>query len=211
MDPKSLKDIFSKFKRMPNPGATEPWGFTLVELMVALAVSLIVLVAVVSLFTTYNSSYTKQNVAADVQQVVRAGVDFMAQSIRMAGLDAAGTGNFGISVATSSSITFSADFDLSGGIPGPAETISYFLNGDELQSSLDAIPLVENLDIANGPGLTFTYLDESGSDLGNPVPASNLDDIRTVVISITVREPAGKNQTVARTYSTEVKCRNLGL
>lgn len=211
MDTKSLKDIFSKSKRMPNPGATEPWGFTLIELMVALAIASIVLAAVVKLFTIYNSSYTKQNVAADVQQVVRAGVDFMAQSIRMAGLDAAGTGNFGISVATSSSITFSADFDLSGGVPGPTETISYFLNADELQSSLDAIPLVENLDIANGPGLTFTYLDESGNNLGNPVPANKLDDIRTVLISITVREPAGKNQTVARTYSTEVKCRNLGL
>jgi type IV pilus assembly protein PilW len=207
-----LKAIFSESKKMPNPGKIEAWGFTLVELLVALAISSIILAAVVSFFSTFSSSYTKQNVAADVQQLVRAGVDFMAQSIRMAGLDPSQTGNFGISVATASSITFSSDLDLSGGIPGPTETISYFLNGDELWSSLDVgTPLVEEVDVANGPGLRFTYLDESGNDLGSPVVAEDLDDIRTVVISITVREPAGKSQTVSRTFSTEVKCRNLGI
>ena len=211
MDTKIMKAILSRSKTIANPGAAESWGFTLVELLVALAIASILLAAVVGLFTTFSSAYTKQNVAADVQQVVRAGVDFMAQSIRMAGLDPSQTGKFGITAATASSITFSADLDLSGGNPGPTETITYSLNGDELVSNLDAIPLVENVDIVNGPGLKFTYLDEDGNDLGNPVVAALLDDIRTVVISITVREPAGKDHTVARTFTTEVKCRNLGI
>ncbi|NOQ46669.1 MAG: prepilin-type N-terminal cleavage/methylation domain-containing protein, partial [Desulfobulbaceae bacterium] len=43
-------------------------GFTLIELMVAMAVASIMLAAVVSLFTTLERSYTRQNAAANVQQ-----------------------------------------------------------------------------------------------------------------------------------------------
>ncbi|MBW2491387.1 MAG: hypothetical protein JRE65_09590, partial [Deltaproteobacteria bacterium] len=35
------------------------------------------------------------------------------------------------------------------------------------------------------------------------------DDIHTVQISLTVREPAGKDKFISRTYSTRVICRNL--
>lgn len=207
-NPKSHKGIFAKSKKAPNPAVTEPGGFTLIELLVAMAVASIMLAAVVSLFTTLERSYTRQNAAANVQQVTRAGVDFMAQSIRMAGLDPAQTGDFGITVATATSITFSADLDLDGSVAGTGETISYFLNGDDLQSNLAAVPLVENVDINNGPGLTFTYLAADDSILAAPVvdPAA----IRTVRIALTVREPAGRGETVARTYATEVRCRNLG-
>lgn len=38
-----------------------------------------------------------------------------------------------------------------------------------------------------------------------------LSDIRTVEISIIVEEPAGREGTVQRTYSTRVRCRNAGL
>ena len=203
MNAENLKDAFSESRRSPNPAAAEPGGFTLVELMVAMVVASILLAAVVGVFTTLNKSYTKENVAADVQQVARAGVDFMAQSIRMAGLDPAQTDNFGFTAATATSIAFSADLDLSGGVPGPTETISYFLSGDDLQSSLDAVPLVENV-----TNLSFVYLAGDDSILPSPV---DRDAIRTVRISLTVREPAGGGRTVTRTYNTEVKCRNLGL
>ncbi len=203
MNAENLKDAFSESRRSPNPAAAEPEGFTLVELMVAMVVASILLAAVVGVFTTLNKSYTKENVAADVQQVARAGVDFMAQSIRMAGLDPAQTENFGFTTATATSIAFSADLDLSGGVPGPTETISYFLSGDDLQSSLDAVPLVENV-----TNLSFVYLAGDDSILPSPV---DRDAIRTVRISLTVREPAGGGRTVTRTYRTEVKCRNLGI
>ena len=56
--------------------------------------------------------------------------------------------------------------------------------------------------------------DADGNDLGDPVPAADLDNIRTVVISMKVEEPAGREsreEMKAREYSTWVKCRNLGL
>ena len=209
MNPKSMKAIFAKSKKTPEPAATEAGGFTLIELMVAMAIALILLAAVVSLFVGLSKSYTRQNAAADVQQAARSGVDFMAQSIRMAGLDPAQTDDFRITVATETSISFAADLDLDGNLGG-TETITYSLSGDELQSSLGGgVTLVENVDNSNGPGLTFTYLAADNSILAAPV--ADPADIRTVQIALTVREPAGRGEMVARTYATEVRCRNIGL
>ena len=210
MNTKDLKAIFAKSKKAPGPAAAEPGGFTLVELLVAMAIASIMLAAVTNLFVSLNKSYTRQNAAADAQQVVRAGVDFMAQSIRLAGLDPVQTGSFGITLATDTSITFLADLDLDGSLDG-TETITYTLSGDELRSNLDAAPLVENVDNSNGPGLAFTYLAADNSTLATPVSAADLAAIRTVQIALTVREPAGRGKTVVRTYATEVRCRNLGL
>jgi len=203
-NPKRLKAILAKSSKTPDPAAAGPAGFTLIELLVAMVAASIVLAAVVSLFTTINKTYTKQNVAANIQQVARAGVDFMAQSIRMAGLDPNQTGDFGITVATETSITFIADLDMDGGVAGTGENISYFLNGHDLMSNLSAVPLVSNV-----TDLTFTYLAADDSILAAPVvdPAA----IRTVQIALTVREPAGGSTTVTRSYATEVRCRNLGL
>ncbi|MEJ2166468.1 MAG: prepilin-type N-terminal cleavage/methylation domain-containing protein [Desulfobacterales bacterium] len=204
-NPKRLKAILAKFIKPQHAAAAEPAGFTLIELMVAMAVASIMLAAVVGLFTTLNKSYTRQNVAANIQQVARAGVDFMAQSIRMAGLDPDQTGDFRITAATETSITFRADLDLDGSVAGTGETISYFLNGQDLMSNLNpTVPLVENV-----TDLTFTYLAADDSILAAPVadPAA----IRTVQIALTVEEPAGRGGTVTRTYATEVRCRNLGI
>lgn len=203
LNPKRLKAILAKFIKPPDAAAAEPAGFTLIELMVAMAAASILLAAVASLFTTLNKSYTRQNVAANIQQVARAGVDFMAQSIRMAGLNPDQTNDFGITVATATRILFSADLDLDG-VRGTGETISYFLNGDELRSNLNAVPLVDNV-----TDLTFTYLAADDSIL--PAPVADLAAIRTVQIALTVQEPAGRGGTVTRTYATEVRCRNLGI
>ena len=75
----------------------------------------------------------------------------------------------------------------------------------------------DNILLENVTSLEFRYLDENGSGLGDPdplldpVPAADLEDIRTVVITMTVEEPAGRSGTVDRTYTTRVHCRNMGL
>jgi type IV pilus assembly protein PilW len=205
---KSLKAIIAKSKKAPTPAPADPGGFTLIELLVAMAIASVMLAAVISLFVALNKSYTRQNAAADAQQIVRSGVDFMAQSIRLAGLDPEQTGKFGIGTATATSIDFTADFNLSGGDPElPDERISYSFSGGELHSSLSppGVPLVDNV-----TDLVFTYLAADNSILATPVSTDDLAAIRTVQIALTVREPAGRGKTVARTYATEVKCRNLG-
>ena len=63
--------------------------------------------------------------------------------------------------------------------------------------------------LENVTDLTFTYLDEAG----NVIPTANLAarrlDIRTIGISLTLDRPAGRSGVVSRTYTTQVRCRNL--
>ena len=191
-------------------------GFTLVELLVALAVGAIVLTAIYSVYGGLTRSYTTQNVAADMQQVVRAGIDFMVEDIIRAGLNPNGAIGIGILVATSTSIRFTADRNMNGTLDSAnSEEITYsYLPAsnridqclDETIGAADCQPFIDNV-----TGLTFTYLDGSDNDLGSPVAVADLDDIRTIVISLTVQEPAGRQGLVARTYSTRFRCRNLGI
>jgi type IV pilus assembly protein PilW len=195
--------LYSKIANAPQRGIARQRGFTLVELFVAMAVFSIVLGAMVAFFNTQNRSYTRDTATADIQQVVRAGIDFMSDNIRMAGLDPLQTGNFGIEAPGATVITFTADLDMNGQIDvSNSERITYALNGNQVQQTVDAVtePLVDNV-----TDFTFSYRDENGVLSADPAA------IRTVQISMTVEEPVGFGRTLARTFSTRVQCRNLRL
>ena len=94
-----------------------------------------------------------------------------------------------------------------------SERITYVLQGTRLNQILyettdseSSAPLIS--DVQN---LKFTYLDADGNNLGSPVSPTLLSDIRTINVSITVEEPAGRAAPVRRTLSNGVKCRNMGL
>ena len=88
--------IYSGFTDKKTTPISRQTGFTLVDILVGLAMASVLMVAMVSLFTTMGRSYTTQNVAADVQQVARGGVELMIQEIRMAGLNPTGSAAAGI-------------------------------------------------------------------------------------------------------------------
>jgi len=60
-------------------------GMTLVELLVAMAISGIVVAAVYTAFITQQKSYTVQDQVAETQQNARVGLDLIAREVRMAG------------------------------------------------------------------------------------------------------------------------------
>jgi len=60
-------------------------GMTLVELLVAMAISGIVVAAVYTAFITQQKSYTVQDQIAEAQQNSRVGLDLIAREVRMAG------------------------------------------------------------------------------------------------------------------------------
>ena len=66
-------------------------GFTIVELIVAMAMSLVVMGAIYSLFQTQQKSYIHQERVATVQQNLRAAMFMMEREIRMAGCNPTGT------------------------------------------------------------------------------------------------------------------------
>jgi len=184
-------------------------GFTLTELLVALAVMLVVISGIISLFTSLNKTYTAQNAAAGVQQVVRIGIDIMTRDIRMAGLNPLNLNPIGIVEASPNKIRFKYDLNGNGIIETDAkrdEDIAYLLNGNnQLIRQKNGKPYSNKSLVDHVSDLTFNYLDADDQKTGS------VDNIRTVEISLTVREPAGRAQFLSRTYSTQVLCRNLGL
>ena len=194
-------------------------GFTLVEMMVALAVASTVMAVIYSVHGGLFRSYTTQNIAADVQQTVRAGVDYMAEDIMMAGFDPEGESDAALEEAGSTKIRVTIDRNMNGKIDdSDFERISYAYNAGRVNQILyegtagaDSETYIDNV-----TNLTFIYRNADGEDLitkysNDPILEANRPEIRTVEIAITVREPAGRGGMVNRAYTTQVGCRNLGL
>jgi len=205
---RNLNPIFSKRQHSLGPWGHKQTGLTLIELMVALAISSLVLASIVGVYAAVSKSYTTQNVAADVQQVVRATVGYMAEDLMMVGINPNQIANVGFQEASSARVRFTADRDMDGDTDDAFEDITYEIGGNQLQQTdhLGTQTLLANLD---GGQSAFAYLDEDGDTLGDPV--ADPADIRSVVITLTVSEPAGRSKMVNRTYSTRIRCRNIGL
>jgi len=199
----------------------------------------VIMVIVVGIFTTMAKSYTTQNVAADVQQVARAGVDLMIQEIRMAGFDPTGRAHAAIvndfdeasgfnekhdgkvAPTDATHFAFTIDADMDGRIDHciddesdgcsaeddnvENELIAFRINNGALEKYRGGAANWEDLTQDNVSNLNFTYYDETGA------VTTAVDAIRTVEISMTVQLPAGRGGAVSRTYSTRVRCRNIGL
>ena len=186
---------------------SESGGFTVTELVLALAIMMMVMAAMVSLLISLNRVYTAQNVTAGVQQVTRAGINIMTRAIRMAGLNPLKINRIGILEASVNKIRFQHDTNGSGTIEtGQNEDIAYLSNANnQLIRQKDGNFRSNKSLVDHVKDLTFKYFDRDDEE------TSILDDIRTVEISLTVREPAGKDKFISRTYSTRVICRNLGI
>ena len=65
-------------------------GFTLVELMITLAMSGIIVAAVYSAYVIQQKTYFTQDKVVEMQQNIRAGLEMMASEIRMATFDPGG-------------------------------------------------------------------------------------------------------------------------
>jgi prepilin-type N-terminal cleavage/methylation domain-containing protein len=178
-------------------------GFSLVEMLTALAALAILFGAMYGGFERLTRAYTAENVKAGMQQTARVGVEMMVQDIRLAGLDPLGTSGAQILAATPTVFHFTADANFDGDVDDPFENIRYELVGSNLMQTNHLGQAVMIADVAN---LAFAYLDEAGAALAWPVDVSA---VRTVVITLTLNRPAGRGQVLNRTYTTQVRCRNV--
>ena len=192
-------------------------GFTAIELLISLAIMSIALTSIYSMYMSFIRTCTKEGVKIRVQQSVRSGLDMMIRDIRLAGLDPEGTGDFGIVAATSQRIQFTADRDMDGelddadstdGINAPdMEHMAYEYDGSgKLKMALykaNGDPEMDEIMAENVTGLTFIYFDS------NDDTTSDLDEIRTVDIQMTVQKSSGQDGQISRTLVKRVKCRNL--
>ena len=186
-------------------------GFTMVELLVAMVVSLLALGAIYSTFLNQQKSYVVQGETAAMHQNIRAAMFYMQREIRMAGCDPTGSAGAAIITAGATSINFTED--VIGNIPGsdsdgatddPGENITYALDANNNLVRTDpvnppvvppALP-VPQMVAQNIDAIDFVYLDgASPPNVLNPgginVPAGSLDQIRSVEITIVAR--TGRN------------------
>ena len=173
------------------------YGFTLVELLIAMAVCTIISGAIYAAYLVSNKSYIVQDNIVEVQQNIRIATNKLERAIRMAGYDpkqSAGAGfvtnfpspwnTYGATTA-SQSIAFTSDINENGTIDlNDTELIAYRFNGNNLQvfsTSTGAViwqTIAENIE-----NLEFNYILDDGTSTINPT-TSELSRIRVVQISI---------------------------
>lgn len=194
-------------------------GFTLIELMVAMTISLVVMAAIYTTFQAQTRSWVAQQEMANLQQNLRAGMYHLERAIRMAGYDPQNSrafgfvSNFTISPYTGAGCTtdgddiaFTVDADNNGTIDANAnELVCYRRNPttNVLQKFLtsgtgDWQPVAYNI-----TSIAFTYLDDVN------VPTTDLSDIQTVQITLTAQSSHPTITSPPRTLTSRVRCRNL--
>ena len=211
---------------------TSKRGYTIVELMVAIAISGIFMGTIYSAYTSQQRATLGQEQVSAMQRNLRSAMYFMEKEIRMAGCDPTGLTTAGIVQANANLMEFKADMDGDGTI-ATNEHITYSLPGADLIRNGGRI--AENIDALN-----FVYLDgESPPNVLNPnktdVSTTSIPDIRSVQVTVVARTgkadakytdstsyqnkigdpiftPSGDDVHFRRkVLSTSIKCRNLGL
>jgi len=179
---------------------TNDKGFTLIELLVAIAIAAIVMIAIISAYQIQVRGKNTQEALTDMNQTARAAMEIMTHELRTAGCDPNRNAGAGIVNATVNDLTFTMDIGNTAGdsfrpdslLDGPSESIRYALNGLNLGRDTGGgaglQPLALNVDALN-----FVYLDGFNPpnviapDAAGVIDAGDLDDIRSIQVSIVAR------------------------
>lgn len=138
-------------------------GFTLVEVLVALALSMILLAGVYSAFSMQDQAYRVQGQVTDMQQRARAAADQVVDDLQMAGygLPASGIGSWVTWVAMTD------DPEITDGAGGAPDTVSIAAAFDAAGSlAADAPAGTGVLVLGSGEGSRFNTTDRSVFFLG---------------------------------------------
>jgi prepilin-type N-terminal cleavage/methylation domain-containing protein len=178
-------------------------GFTLVELLIVIAILSIVMGVAVTSFDNISRFFTRENVRSETQKKTRFGLETMIQDIMLAGLNPRGVSGSGVQMATGTSIRVASDLNFDGDFNSPFETVTYALAGTNLQQTnhLGTETLVENVS-----SFRLAYFNAGGTELAEPI---NIADVRSVGLNIAITKPAGRAKSVTRAYSVHIRCRNL--
>ncbi|MFQ5442538.1 MAG: prepilin-type N-terminal cleavage/methylation domain-containing protein, partial [Thermodesulfobacteriota bacterium] len=203
------------FKKLSN----NKRGFTLVELLIAMAAGIVVIGAIYSLYTYFLRTSTGQDRLLEIQQETRIAIERVVKEVRAAGCYYKDTP---IITATASTMEFESDTD-----PDPTAgpwkikyeldtTAKELLRSEAAWSGAAYGAYGAGVDLAGHiTGLTFSYYDETGTVISTPVTSqANRDLIRRVDIVITAStddpNPA-TNQIDTVTLNTSVYTRCMGV
>ena len=206
-------------------------GFTLIELMVALAATSILAACIWATYNTQLKSHITQKQVVEMQQNLRAAMQLIEREVRMAGYDPLRNSGAGITTMLGNTVTFDMDLTEDGDVSDANEQVRYALTTDaagnqflgrDTGSGLQ--PIADNIDSFN-----IVYLDNTAAPTTDPLR------VKSVQVSIVARSgrvvPVLFNkQTDNRIYrnqqnqiilppqndnfrrmiiTSEIKCRNL--
>ncbi len=193
-------------------------GFSLIELMISIAIVGIIIVTLAAVFERSGRLYTTQNVSAALQEEVRAAVEIMARDMRMAAYDPINTGDFEIKTANATHLHFTVDRNDNGNLDNTGfpncERISFRFSAaqqalqiicGESTGAQDIQQLIGGVNTDTiVTALSFDYRDFQNNS------TSFIQDIRSAVITLTAQAPAGRDGMIERSYTTWVDFRNAG-
>ena len=84
-------------------------GLTLIELMVAMAISSIVIAGVYAAYESQAKSYNTQQLTVDMQENLRMAMDMLQMDLRLAGSDPSGEADAGFQAAGPASVQVTMD------------------------------------------------------------------------------------------------------
>ncbi|HOE23135.1 MAG TPA: prepilin-type N-terminal cleavage/methylation domain-containing protein [Smithellaceae bacterium] len=183
-------------------------GFTMIELLIAMAVGLVLLAAVYSVFLVQNKELRNQEQITEMQQNARMAMEMISRDLMMAGFGgynatailprctgtttATNAPCVGITAANANSISFAMDVTDNAGTGGPDgdrddanENITYdvYTSGGVPALGRKSSTSASRMPVVeNVSALSFTYLPATGT-----TATTDLSLIRRVQISITTR------------------------
>lgn len=170
-------------------------GFSLVELLVAMALGLLVLTGLSSTFLMQNKTYDVQQQINESMQTTRAALDMIGREVRMAGYDPARAGFDGITYDTTK-LRIRADLNGDGDVDDANEKIwyQYYPSSKEIYREESN---VGRQFATNVTAFTFEFLDAGGA------ATTTSADIRQVRLTITTQtEKPDFNYTLNNGYRT---------
>jgi type IV pilus assembly protein PilW len=192
---------------------THQKGFSLIELMVAMAIVSVLMAGIYTFYHNQVKNHVTQQVLVDMQQDARVGMYMMTREIRMAGCDPQRSTGATIRLANAAQIAFDSDQDGDGSIAADERLYYGLSNGNIVRggwdesnpsTTLNLNPVALNIDALN-----FVYLDNAG------FVTADLDAIRSVQITLVARsgdQVPGfmRRQTDSRNYTNQLGVEILG-
>jgi type IV pilus assembly protein PilW len=192
-------------------------GFTLLDLLLALALSSLLLAGIYNVFISQQKVYSVREQVAEMQQNARAGMDMMTRELRMAGYDPTGAAGASIVIATATTIQCTMDLNNDGDLDDDNEDVTYTLYDADSDGDQDLgrdtgggnQPIAENIQ-----SLTFVYTLANGSTTSTPADPNQIRVIRVSLTAQTAkRDPdySPNNGHRTTTLTAEIDVRNMGL
>lgn len=188
-------------------------GFTLIEAVVGLAISLILLGVAIVVFNVQRKTFIMQEQVAEMQQNIRAAMDMMAREIAMAGYNPTGAAFNGIGTQTSTLVQILADLNGNGTTTADSNediTYRYYDVNDatyplQLKRKTGAgsyQPFAQNIQ-----SFSLSYLDSNGVTTSNP---SSIRQIRVTITGRTGKIDPDTGDYKYGTLTSSVTPKNLG-